>query len=162
MPWGEDDKQSTHGSLEVPTKVPQPPKPSSFTESISRVEGSGQAILKMLRRHLRKQPSIDEEGEEEGEGELVLVKTGAGTVVSSNLTSPKPGAPSIKDQPGKSVFDEINAGERVRRGFYGILEPISETSVHNVAATYSSAVSNASSTCHSRGRDQRRSGCHQA
>ena len=130
MPWGEDDKQSVQASFMIPTDMPPLPKPSSFTDSICRVEGSGQAMLKILKSHLKRPATaIEEEREEDEDGELVVVKTGGGSaVVSSSVTSPKPEGSTAED-PGNSIFDTINAtGEQNKDGVIAIKDNDDEES----------------------------------
>lgn len=74
---------------------------SSLTEAIHRVEGSALAILKMLRDGKGDLTGIEEEAttSDKGdlEGDLVVVKTGCSTIVSSTVGN------------GDSIMSEIAA-----------------------------------------------------
>ncbi|GMH83237.1 hypothetical protein TL16_g09528 [Triparma laevis f. inornata] len=102
VPWGEAESEDVPP---IPLSVPDAPKLSAFSESIQRVEGSCISILKMLKDYIKNgQGHGIEECDEVGE--MVLVKSGGETFVSSNLVQEEKLTKVEMDN--KSFLDSIN------------------------------------------------------
>ncbi|GMI00302.1 hypothetical protein TrVE_jg1834 [Triparma verrucosa] len=125
-PWGEESEKGSD-IPPIPLDVPPPPTPSAFSESIQRVEGSCIAILKSLKSYIKgsNQRVDEEEEEEEEDGEMVVVKSGANTIVSSNLTNKNDQAKNetLQEKEQKSFLDSINqAGADNKDGVIEVAE----------------------------------------